>query len=158
MRILVVDPQEESSENLLAKLRAENFEKVFSERSGEDALRLLSGGLANREPVDLLLLSLNLPDRPGLETFEEVRNVFDVGMVLLANREERHIALEGMGRGADDYILRPVNSDMFLLKAEKLLTRRFLRKELRRSTARNETLKRRVRSFSAFSRNMSEFT
>jgi len=140
MRVLIVDPHDESSESVLAKLKAERFEKVFTAKTGEEALHMLSSGLANREPIDLLLLSLDLPDRPGLETFEEVHNVFDVGLVLLANRDERHVALEGMGRGADDYILRPVNSDMFLLKTEKLLTRRFLRKELRRSTARNETL------------------
>ncbi|HYG76722.1 MAG TPA: HD domain-containing phosphohydrolase [Planctomycetota bacterium] len=140
MRVLVADPCDESLASITSKLKTERFEKVFTVRSGEEALRMLSVGLASREPIDLLLLSLDLPDRPGLETFEEVHNVFDVGLVLLSNREDRHLVLEGMGRGADDYVLRPVNADMFLLKAEKLLTQRFLKKEIRRSTARNETL------------------
>lgn len=140
MRVLVADPCDTSLASVTSKLKSEHFERVFTVRTGEDALRLLSAGLANREPIDLLLLSLDLPDRPGLETFEEVHNVFDVGLVLLANREERHLVLEGMGQGADDYVLRPLNADLFLLKAEKLLTHRFLKKEIRRSTARNETL------------------
>jgi len=140
MRVLIVDPQDDSLCSLLAKLKHENYERIFTANSGEEALRILSMGLARREPIDLVLLSLNLPDRPGLETFAEVHNLFDVAMVLLANREDRHGALEGMGRGADDYILRPLNVELFILKIEKLLTRRFLHKELRRSTARNETL------------------
>lgn len=140
MRVLVVDPETDSSTNVLTKLHAELYERIYHVHSGEEALRVLSASLAKHEPIDLVLLSLNLPDRPGLETFVEVHNIFDVALVLLANRDERHVALEGIGRGADDYLLRPVNSDLFVLKTEKLLTRRFLRKELRRSTARNETL------------------
>ena len=140
MRILIVDPDEQSSDAITSKLKEQAFEKIFTSKTGEEALRLLSLGLASREPIDLIVLSLNLPDRPGLETFDEVHNVFEVPLVLLANATERHFALDGLGRGASDYILRPVNAELFLLKAEKLLTRRFLRKELRRSTARNETL------------------
>jgi putative two-component system response regulator len=140
MRLLVVDPCDNSRNTLVERLRQENYDKVLMASNGEEALRYLSLGLASREPIDLIALSLDLPDRPGLETFSEINNVFDVALVLVASRDERHLALEGLGRGADDYILRPINSDLFLLKAEKLLTRRFLRKELRRSTARNETL------------------
>jgi putative two-component system response regulator len=140
MRLLIVDPLDESCNALTTRLKREQYEKVCVARTGEDALRTLSTGLANREPIDLVLLSLNLPDRPALETFDEMHNVFDVGLVLLASREDRHLALEAVGRGADDYVLRPINTDLFLLKTEKLLTRRFLRKELRRSTSRNETL------------------
>ncbi|MCY3021441.1 MAG: HD domain-containing protein [Planctomycetota bacterium] len=140
MRVLVVDPHQDSRDALVAKLQAERYEKVYVASTGEEAVRVLSAGLAKREPIDLILLSLSLPDRPGLETLDEVHNVFDVALVLLAGREERHLAVEGLGHGADDYVLRPVNAEMFLLKAEKLLTKRFLHKELRRSTARNETL------------------
>lgn len=140
MRVLVVDPFDESATSVVTKFQHEGFERCFLARSGEEALRLLSVGLARHEPIDLVVLSLSLPDRPGLDTFDEIRNVFDVALLLLAERDERHIALEGIGRGADDYVIRPVNLDLLVLKAEKLLTRRFLRKEIRRSTSRNETL------------------
>jgi len=140
MRVLVVDPSEDSRSSLMSRLSLENFERVTTANNGEEALQHLSRGLASREPLDLIVLSLGMPDRPGLETFTEIHNVFDVATVLLTNREERQLALEGMGHGADDYLLRPVNSELALLKIEKLLTRRFLQKELRRSTSRNETL------------------
>src|SRR5689334_2452614 len=123
MRLLIVDPVDDSCNALTSRLKREQYEKIWVARTGEEALRTLSSGLANREPIDLVLLSLNLPDRPALETFEEMHNVFDVGLVLLAGREDRHLALEAVGRGADDYVLRPINTDLFLLKTEKLLTR-----------------------------------
>jgi response regulator RpfG family c-di-GMP phosphodiesterase len=139
MRILVVDPLEDSRDLILKKFALEGYEHVSTAATGESASVEMNRALARREAIDLVLLSVNLADRPGLECFHELR-VYDVSLVLMTERDDRSMALEGIGRGADDYIMRPVNTDMLLLKCEKLLTRRFLRKEIRRSTARNETL------------------
>lgn len=140
MRVLLVDPDDDSRGAISEKLKREGFERVQLALIGEDALRVLAAGLGKREPTDLVLLSLDLLDRPGLECFHEIRNIFDVALVLFTERDNRPLAIEGMGRGADDYILRPMNYDLLLMKTEKLLTRRFLHKEIRRSTSRNETL------------------
>ena len=140
MRILIVDPEAQNCETLKSRFTAEQFENVFVARSSAEALAILSTGSANREPIELVILSLNLPDRPGLETLDEIHNVFGVAVVVLAGREDRQLASEGLARGANDYVLRPVNSGLLIVKIERLLTRRFLEKELRRSTARNETL------------------
>jgi len=140
MRILIVDPEAESCETLRSRFTAEQFESIFVAHSSSEALLILSMGLAKREPVELVLLSLSLPDRPGLETLDEVQGVCDAAVVILAGREDRQLALEGLARGANDYVLRPVNGSLLIMKVERLLTRRFLEKELRRSTARNETL------------------
>src|SRR5437868_12589903 len=103
MRLLLVEPAESTASLLQQKFVEEGYERCFLARTGEEALRLLSTNLARHEPIDLVIMSLSLPDRPGLETFDEVRNVFDVALLLLADRSERHIAQEGVGRGADDY-------------------------------------------------------
>src|SRR5438132_7828475 len=103
MRVLLVDPNEDDANTLTNKLSFEGFERVFIAQTGEEAIRLLSLGLHKREPMDLVILGVNLPDRPGLEMFDEIRNVFDVAIMLVADRDDRHLALEGIGRGADDY-------------------------------------------------------
>lgn len=140
MRILLADHDAESCELLRVKFTAERYEKIFVARTGEEALHILSTALAKRESIDLVYLSLNLPDRSGLAALNEIHTVFDAIPVLVASREERHLALEGLERGAADYVLRPVNASLLLMKVERLLIKRFLDRELRRSTARNETL------------------
>lgn len=140
MRVLVVAADDEIRLVVEEKLRREGFEKIVTASRGEEAVRLLSSGLASREPVDLVALSLGLQDRAGLDAFDEIRSVFDVATLLVSGREERALALEGLGRGADDYLVLPNDLDLLVLKAEKQLMRRFLRRELRRSTTRNETL------------------
>src|SRR4029079_16318659 len=107
MRVLVVDAHEDGAGTIVSKLSSEGYERIFVTQGGEDALRLLSVGLAKHEPINLVLLSLNLPDRPGLEPFNEIHNIFDVEIMLLAQRDDRHLALEGIGRGANDYMLQP---------------------------------------------------
>src|SRR5690242_4438489 len=94
MRVLVIDPLEERRDSIVSRLKYEGFEHVQCAGTGEDALRLLATGLGKREPTDLVLLSINLPDRPGLECFHEIRNVFDVCLVLLTDRDDRALALE----------------------------------------------------------------
>ncbi|MBI3831311.1 MAG: HD domain-containing protein [Planctomycetes bacterium] len=140
MRLLIVVPDDEVRTVVDEKLQHEGYERVKTASRGEDAVRLLSAGLAAREPIDLVVLGLGLQDRAGLDAFDEIRSVFDLATLLIAGREDRALALEGVGRGADDYLVLPVDLDLMILKAEKLLMRRFLRRELRRSTTRNETL------------------
>ncbi|MCW8131940.1 MAG: HD domain-containing protein [Planctomycetota bacterium] len=140
MRVLVVATDDEVRVVVEEKMRREGFEKLSAASRGEEAVRLLSSGLASREPLDLVVLGLGLKDRAGLDAFDEIRSVFDVATLLVSGREDRALALEGLGRGADDYLVLPNDLDLLVLKAEKLLMRRFLRRELRRSTTRNETL------------------
>jgi len=140
MNLLLAESDEEARAGMLSKLTLEGFEKIRVAATGDDAIRQLSAALAARDPVDLVLLSLKLPDRLGLDAFDEIHSVFDVPTLLVAAREDRAVALEGLGRGADDYLVFPADVDLLVLKTEKLLTRRFLRREIRRSTTRNETL------------------
>jgi len=140
MNLLLVESDQEARARMLSKLTTEGFEKVHLAATGDEAIRQLSTALATREPVDLVLLGLKLPDRQGLDAFDEIHSVFDVPTLLVADLTDRTVALEGVGCGADDYLVFPTDLELLVLKTEKLLTRRFLRREIRRSTTRNETL------------------
>jgi len=140
MRLLIVAASDDVRGAVNERFEREGYERVKVTGRGEEAVRVLSSGLAAREPIDLVVLGLGLQDRAGLDAFDEIRSVFDVATLLVSNMEDRAMALEGLGRGADDYLVLPGDSELLVLKAEKLLMRRFLRRELRRSTTRNETL------------------
>lgn len=140
MRVLVADASADIRGGVTDRLKAEGFERIAEAANVDEAIRKLSEGLASRQAVDMVLLGLDLPDRAGLEGLSEILGVFDVLLLLLADRTQRPMAIEGLSKGAVDYLLRPLDYDLLLLKIEKQLTRRFMQRELRRSTARNETL------------------
>jgi len=140
MRVLVAQADEATRADMVGGFQREGFDHVEAADCGAEALRVLSTALAARTPVDLVCLGLDLPDRPGLIAFDEVRSVFSAGVILVAEPAGVALAKEGVARGADDYVLRPLDRGLLLLKAEKLLTKRFLKRELRRTTARSEML------------------
>ncbi|MBF0163741.1 MAG: response regulator [Magnetococcales bacterium] len=69
----------------------------------------LTEGLSalDRTRFDLVLLDLNLPDSQGLETFETIRTAHHrVPIVILTNLDDKAFALEGVRRGAQDYLVK----------------------------------------------------
>lgn len=63
--------------------------------------------ILDKEPVDLLLLDLTLPDSRGLDTVTAVRNrSSSVPIVVLSGVEEEATALETLKRGAQDFLFK----------------------------------------------------
>lgn len=60
--------------------------------------------------VDLVLLDLGLPDKPGLEALSELKRAYpELPVVVLSGQEERETVLESIKRGAMGFI--PKSSD-----------------------------------------------
>jgi HD-GYP domain-containing protein (c-di-GMP phosphodiesterase class II) len=140
MRLLIADPDEASHQPLRRRLLTEGWRQVDVVTECAAAIGLLGAGLTSGRPYDLLCLSLRLPDRDGLETLDEVRSLFDVPVLIVADLANRPIAVETLVHGASDYTLRPFDLPLVVFKIEKILTERFLNRELLRSNTRNETL------------------
>jgi two-component system nitrogen regulation response regulator GlnG len=80
--------------------------KVEVARSGEDGLVKV-----RKTPPDVVLLDLRLPDRPGLEVFEEIRATdARVPVVFVTLSKNADAAIEAMKRGAFDYLFKPLDS------------------------------------------------
>jgi DNA-binding response OmpR family regulator len=78
----------------------------------------LSGGF------DLVLLDLMLPGRPGLEVLEAIRAQRpEVPVILLTALGENRDVVEGLDRGADDYVTKPFNLDELLARVRAQLRR-----------------------------------
>ena len=80
--------------------------KVEVARSAADGL-----ARARKTPPDVVLLDLRLPDRPGLEVFEEIRATdARVPVVFVTLSKNADAAIEAMKRGAFDYLFKPLDS------------------------------------------------
>ena len=98
----------ELMEKYIARIPALNLTGAF-----EDAL---SGSeFIKHNPVDLLLLDINMPDITGLEL---VRSLAERPMVIFTTAY-KHFAFEGFELEALDYLLKPIDFDRFNKAIEK---------------------------------------
>jgi len=72
---------------------------------------------------DLLLLDVKLPDGNGFALLEEVREQRDTPAIFLTSKKEG--LKEGFIKGADDYLVKPVDIEELLLRIKALLRRRY---------------------------------
>jgi adenylate cyclase len=111
-RLLVAD---DNKVNRL--LLARNLElmghRVAPAENGRVALAVL-----RREPYDLLLLDIEMPEMDGFQVLEQMRNdlqLRDVPVIVTSSLEGLHNVVRCIELGAEDYLTKPVNP--VLLKA-----------------------------------------
>jgi two-component system, OmpR family, KDP operon response regulator KdpE len=108
--ILVVDDEREILRALQRSLTAHGY-KVFTARSGEEAIEALA-----RHRPDLLLLDLLLPGISGLEVVRRVRAESNVPIIVLSVKEAEHDKVEALDFGADDYVAKPFGMNEVLAR------------------------------------------
>jgi DNA-binding response OmpR family regulator len=80
--------------------------------------------MALRRNYDLLLLDLVLPGKSGLDILREVRGVRPTQpVIILTARGEESDRVEGLRRGADDYVVKPFSVRELLARVEAVLRR-----------------------------------
>ncbi|MEG4115893.1 ATP-binding protein [Microcoleus sp. N9_B4] len=94
-----------------------------------------------KQPFDVVLLDLSLPDSRGLETLTRLREVApDVPMVVMTGLDDEAIALEAVRLGAQDYIVKGQITTQLLVRTiryaiERSQTFKMLRESERRFRA-----------------------
>jgi len=117
-RLLVVEDEEKVARALQEGLEGEGYE-VAVERTGEGAFFRL-----NTEPFDLVLLDVMLPGRDGLQILTTLRERGVIAPVLLLTaRDTLEDRVDGLNRGADDYLVKPFAFAEVLARTRALLRR-----------------------------------
>ena len=118
MRLLVVEDDTMIGEAVVDALRAEHH-AVDWVRDGSQADAALRA-----ENYDLLLLDLGLPKIDGLSVLRALRARRQTLPVLIATaRDAVAQRIEGLDAGADDYLLKPYDTDELLARIRALLRR-----------------------------------
>lgn len=77
--------------------------------------------LLRRETFDLLLLDWEVPDMSGVSVLEEVRGAGNRVPVLFATQRDDEASIVGaLGKGADDYMVKPVKQAELLARIAAL--------------------------------------
>src|SRR5882762_5496671 len=96
-------------------------------KAGFHVIRAENGtrGLAlhGREPVDVVVLDLMLPDRDGLDICREIRARSNSPILMLTARGDPMDRIVGLEMGADDYLPKPFEPRELLARLRAILRR-----------------------------------
>ncbi|MBO0995059.1 response regulator transcription factor [Bacillus sp. SD088] len=116
-RILVVDDDPHIRELLRFYLQKERFE-VLAAGDGEAASLLLE-----EQQVHLAVVDVMMPRKNGWELCEEIRQFYDIPVILLTARGEMEDKAKGFLSGTDDYVVKPFEPEELLFRIRALLRR-----------------------------------
>lgn len=118
MRLLLVEDNERLARHVSDALRAGGF-VVDAVTSAADA-----DASARSIPYDAILLDLGLPDQDGMGLLAGIRKRDPVTPVLVITaRDSMESLVEGLNRGADDYLRKPFENVELIARVRALLRR-----------------------------------
>jgi len=112
--ILLVDDEEDILDFVSYNLRKEGF-VVHTSLNGRDALKI-----AKKDPPNLILLDLMMPEMDGIETCQELKRFPELKetiIVFFTARSEDFTQILGLDAGADDYITKPIKPSVLSVKS-----------------------------------------
>lgn len=115
--ILVVDDDREILTLLRDYLETKGF-RATAVQSGAAARRSLL-----RDPVDLIVLDLMLPNESGLDICRDLRRTSDVPVIMLTALGEAVDRIVGLEVGADDYLSKPFDPRELISRIRAVLRR-----------------------------------
>lgn len=116
--VLIIEDNDALRSSLERGLREEGY-SVSAVSSVAEGLRIVRS-----EPLDALVLDLQLPDKDGLELLKEIRHQGLVIRVLIVSaRDSVEDRILGLDSGADDYLVKPFAFGELLARLRSLLRR-----------------------------------
>lgn len=123
-RILIVDDEPAIVESLRAVVEAAGY-ATLAAGTARECTEVFA-----RQPCDLVLLDLMLPDRTGLEVLTDIVAVRpDTPVLMLTAYGSIETAVEATRRGAANFLTKPWNNRQLLLEIEQQLARKRLETE-----------------------------
>jgi two-component system, OmpR family, KDP operon response regulator KdpE len=117
--VLVVDDEAAIRRFLRVSLKTQNF-SVSEAATGSQALDSI-----RREPPDLLILDLGLPDRHGLLLIRQLRDAGSaLPIIVLSSRCEQDMKVAALDLGADDYVTKPFGIEELMARLRAALRHR----------------------------------
>jgi DNA-binding response OmpR family regulator len=116
-KILIIEDEVAIAELEKDYLELSGFE-VAIENTGDAGLRA-----ALREPFDLFILDLMLPNVDGFEICRKIREKKNTPIIMVSAKKEDIDKIRGLGLGADDYMTKPFSPSELVARVKAHLAR-----------------------------------
>lgn len=118
--ILVVDDEQDLLDLIEYNLKKEGFD-VLKAENGEEGIRM-----TREHAPDLVLLDIMMPKMGGMEVVEVMRDDEDlkrIPIIFLTARGDEKTEVEGLNKGGDDYITKPISTSKLISRIKAVLRR-----------------------------------
>ncbi len=114
--ILIVDNDKQTLETM--SLYLEDVATVSTVLGGRQALDFVQ-----QNPVDIILLDVDMPIMDGFSTLEQLRNIekcINVPVILITGKTDKHTIFNSYIMGVDGYLAKPVSKDVLINKINEV--------------------------------------
>lgn len=118
--ILVVDDEQDLLDLIEYNLKKEGF-GVLKAENGQDGIKM-----AREHNPNLVLLDIMMPKMDGLEVCDQMRadaSLKHIPIIFLTARGDEKTEVEGLDKGADDYITKPISTTKLISRIKAVLRR-----------------------------------
>jgi len=115
--ILIIEDDQSIAELEQDYLEVSGFQTEIAS-SGTEGLEL-----ALNKEFDLILLDVMLPGKDGFRVCEEIRVVKEIPILMVTAKKEDIYKIQGLGIGADDYIVKPFSPSELVARVNAHISR-----------------------------------
>jgi DNA-binding response OmpR family regulator len=116
-KIYIVEDDRAIREELAELLRNSGYDTGYLTEFSNSKAEILAAG------ADLILMDINIPNLNGEELLKEIRRECDTPVIMVTSRTSETDEVLSMSYGADDYITKPYNPTILLLRISAVLKR-----------------------------------
>ncbi|MED4239400.1 response regulator transcription factor [Priestia megaterium] len=117
IQILVADDDQHIRELISLYLENQGF-KIIKAADGEEAWAKME-----EFRIDLAVVDIMMPFKDGWELTKEIKEYFDIPVLMVTARGESHDKLKGFDIGTDDYVVKPFDPHEMVARVKALLRR-----------------------------------
>lgn len=115
MNILIAEDEENLLNIVKLYLAKEGF-IIFTATNGDDALNIVE-----TESIDLAILDWMMPKMSGIEVASHSKEFSDLKILMITARSQDEDEIKALESGIDDYIRKPFDPRILVLRVKKLL-------------------------------------
>lgn len=116
-KVLIVEDDKLLAQELKELLENAGYQATILEEFQEISKNIL------KQNANLILLDINLPNNNGQLLLKEIRKKSNIPIIMVTSRDTDTDGVISMSSGADDYITKPYNPTILLLRIEAILKR-----------------------------------
>lgn len=116
-KILIIE-DEVSIRTIIKKYLSKFDIECIEAENGKKGLEIFE---KNKDNIDLIIMDVMMPEMDGIECTREIRKLSNVPIIILTAKSEDEDEIEGLEVGANDFVTKPFNLEVLLLRIKKII-------------------------------------